>query len=155
MSVVFRTAKTPDTEILVGFMKQLYQYDHSHFDEIGCRKALPAILDSETFGKVWVIESAEAAIGYIVLTFGYSLEFHGRDAFIDELFVVEGYRKQGIGKKAIDLAIKACRDMGIEALHLEVEHNNTNAQSVYRKLGFTDHSRYLMTKWTSSEPKKE
>jgi ribosomal protein S18 acetylase RimI-like enzyme len=151
----FRAAKASDTETLVAFMALLYQYDHSHFDEVGCRKALPAILEDEAFGKIWMIESDETAIGYIVLTFGYSLEFHGRDAFIDELFIIEDHRKQGIGKQAIDLAIQTCRDMGIAALHLEVEHDNTNAQSVYRRLGFKDHSRYLMTKWTTADSNTE
>jgi Acetyltransferases len=151
MPVIFRPARPSDTETLVEFMRQLYQYDHSHFDEAGCRAALPAILTNDAFGKVWLIENDNTPVGYIVLTFGYSLEFHGRDAFIDELFITEGHRKQGIGKKAINLAVQTCRQMGIEALHLEVEHNNTNAQSVYRRLGLKDHSRYLMTKRITSE----
>ena len=155
MPVIFRPAIISDTETLVGFMKQLYRYDHSYFDEAGCRRALPGILSSDTFGKVWLIEIDDMPIGYIVLTFGYSLEFHGRDAFIDELFITEGHRKQGIGKQAIDLGVQTCRQMGIEAIHLEVEHNNTNAQSVYRRLGFKDHSRYLMTKWIMPKPGSE
>jgi len=37
--------------------------------------------------------------------------------------------------------------LGVKALHLEVERTNTAAQAFYRKIGFKDHSRYLMTKW--------
>ena len=40
-----------------------------------------------------------------------------------------------------------CRTEGIAALHLEVERANTIAQEVYRKQGFKDHDRYLLTKW--------
>ncbi|HEX2680374.1 MAG TPA: hypothetical protein VHQ03_03690 [Candidatus Dormibacteraeota bacterium] len=36
--------------------------------------------------------------------------------------------------------------MGVHALHLEVTHANTGAQQLYRKFGFEDHDRYLMTK---------
>jgi ribosomal protein S18 acetylase RimI-like enzyme len=32
-------------------------------------------------------------------------------------------------------------------LHLEVERANTAAQGVYRRAGFKDHDRYLLTKW--------
>jgi hypothetical protein len=32
-----------------------------------------------------LVLDAETSVGYIVLTFGYSLEFLGRDAFIDVL----------------------------------------------------------------------
>jgi ribosomal protein S18 acetylase RimI-like enzyme len=39
----------------------------------------------------------------------------------------------------------------VNALHLEVEHANTSAQSVYRKLWFVDQERYLMTRWLLAE----
>ena len=41
----------------------------------------------------------------------------------------------------------ASRDLGVNALHLEVERTNVTGQSLYRKAGFEDHDRYLMTKW--------
>lgn len=85
--------------------------------------------------------------GYAVLTFGYSLEFHGRDAFVDELYLRNEYRGQGIGKRALEFLTEVCVAEGVSALHLEVERSNTQAQAVYRKFGFEDHDRYLMTRW--------
>ncbi len=35
------------------------------------------------------------AAGYAALTFGFSLEVGGRDAFIDELFLIEAARGKG------------------------------------------------------------
>jgi len=81
-----------------------------------------------------------------VVTFGYSLEYGGRDAFIDELWVHERVRGQGIGTRALHMAEAACREQGIQALHLEVERTNAVAQQVYRRAGFVDHDRYLLTK---------
>jgi ribosomal protein S18 acetylase RimI-like enzyme len=85
--------------------------------------------------------------GYIVLTLGYSLEFHGRDAFVDELFVLPEYRHRDVGTQALPFIGQQCRLLGVHALHLEVERGNTAAQRLYRGLGFRDHDRYLMTKW--------
>ena len=51
MSITFRKAIASDTEILVGFMRGLYLYDHSHFDEAGCRKALSLLIGNEAFGN--------------------------------------------------------------------------------------------------------
>ena len=154
MDFTFRIAVDSDTEALVAFMRQLYEHDHTYFDEISCRKTLPLILANEHFGKVWIIEANNQAIGYIVLTFGFSIEYHGRNAILDEIFVSEDYRKHGIGKQAINLAIEACKSLGIDAIHLVVEHENLNAHAVYRKLGFKTNSRYLMTKWIG-EPAAE
>jgi GNAT superfamily N-acetyltransferase len=85
-----------------------------------------------------------------VLTFGYSLEFHGRDAFVDELYLQEGARGRGTGRQALEFLAGVCSDLGVRALHLEVVRGNEAAQRLYRGFGFEDHDRYLMTKWVSS-----
>ena len=94
-----------------------------------------------------MIEADGGPVGYVVLTLGFSLEFHGRDAFVDEIYIRAQYRGRGIGGKALAFAEGACRSLGVRALHLEVERKNTAAQAVYRKVGFKDHDRYLMTKY--------
>jgi ribosomal protein S18 acetylase RimI-like enzyme len=39
------------------------------------------------------------------------------------------------------------REMGVNAMHLEVSRDNTTALELYRRIGYIDHDRYLMTKW--------
>jgi len=128
-------------------MREYYAFDHLPFDEAAARRALEALLDNGSFGRAWLIEDGGAAIGYVVLTLGYSLEYHGRDAFIDELYIREGYRGRGIGRQALALLEATCRELGVQALHLEVERSNPVAQEVYRRAGYKDENRYLMTKW--------
>ena len=41
---------------------------------------------------------------------------------------------------------RACRAAGVHALHLEVERDKRRAIDFYRRAGFEDHDRYLMTK---------
>ena len=40
-----------------------------------------------------------------------------------------------------------CSERNISGLHLEVERANARAQALYRRVGFLDHDRYLLTKW--------
>ena len=100
-----------------------------------------------TLGRVWLITTEKEAIGYIVVTFGYSLEYHGRDAFIDEFFVTASHRNRGVGTKAMQFVLDHCSDLGIHALHLEVERSNAAGQALYQNVGFEEHDRQLMTKW--------
>jgi ribosomal protein S18 acetylase RimI-like enzyme len=144
---VFEPATSNEIEMLVAMMRELYAYDGLAFDEAIARRALMGLIDNETFGRVFLIRLGNEFAGYAVLTFGYSLEFHGRDAFVDELYLRDEYRERGIGKRALQLLTEVCADEGVNALHLEVERENTSAQAVYRKFGFEDHDRYLMTKW--------
>jgi ribosomal protein S18 acetylase RimI-like enzyme len=116
------------------------------FDASSVESALAQLLAVESLGRVWLIECDTEPAGYLVLTFGFSLEFGGRDAFVDELFVREEFRGRGLGRRAIERVERECRERGVGALHLEVERANTAAQELYRRSGFRDHDRYLMTK---------
>lgn len=144
---VFEPATSDEIEILVAMMRELYAHDGLAFDEAIARRALLGVIDNETFGRVFLIRLGNEVAGYAVLTFGYSLEFHGRDAFVDELYLRDEYRGRGIGKRALQFLTEVWANEGVTSLHLEVERENTSAQAVYRKFGFEDHDRYLMTKW--------
>lgn len=145
METHFTIAQPADTETLIDMMRDYYGYDHIPFDEPSARAALARLTDDESLGRIWLIEQEGQAIGYLAITLGYSLEY-GRDAFIDEVYLREPYRDQGIGQRAFALAEEACRALGVQALHLEVERDNTRAQAFYRKIGYEDHDRYLLTK---------
>lgn len=85
-------------------------------------------------------------MGYVALCFGYSIELGGRDAFIDELFLVENARGQGIGKKVLEYVTRQAASLDIAAVHLEVAHANDRAKRLYLQAGFSPRDRYhLMT----------
>jgi ribosomal protein S18 acetylase RimI-like enzyme len=147
----FKLAAADDIEALIVMMRDLYAHDGlAPLDEASARRALLGVIGDYTFGRVFLILLANEVAGYAVLTFGYSLEFHGRDAFVDEIYLRAGYRGLGIGKRALEFLTGVCAENGVSALHLEVERSNTQAQAVYRKFGFEDHDRYLMTKWINT-----
>ena len=150
METTFKFADNSDTELLIQFIQEFYKYDGHPFDEASIRAALAKILEDNSLGRVWLIQQDSQAIGYIILTFGYSLEYRGRDAFIDEFYISESDRGQGVGVKTIQFIESVCPSLEIQALHLEVERENTIAQSFYRKVGFADQNRYLMTKWIAT-----
>ncbi|MGH9901239.1 MAG: GNAT family N-acetyltransferase [Pyrinomonadaceae bacterium] len=128
-------------------MREFYAVEHLAFDEVPARAALRQMLGDKSFGMAHLILSGGDVAGYVVLTFGFSLEFHGRDAFVDEIYLRESHRGKGLGKASLRFVEGVCRREGIGALHLEVGRENTVAQAVYRKAGYRDHDRYLLTKW--------
>ena len=81
-----------------------------------------------------------------LLRSGIALRTLGFDAFVDELYLVPAARGQGLGRKALRVAETACAELGVNALHLEVEPGNTDAQELYRRMGFVGSQRTLMTK---------
>ena len=116
------------------------------FDEPAVRKALLTFLSDSTFGKVWIVSDGATSVGYIALTLSFSFEYHGLDAFIDELYVEPQYRRHGIGRRAVQFVEERARELGVQALHLEVDPGNDPALELYRRTGYEDHQRRLMTK---------
>jgi diamine N-acetyltransferase len=147
VEITFNRAGGADVPALVVMMREFYAHEGLSFDEGAARAALSGLLDDESRGRVWLIALDGVAVGYAVLTFGYSLEFRGRDAFVDELYLRAEARGRGVGRRALQLMEQTCQALGVRALHLEVERANARAQAVYRQAGFLDHDRYLMTKW--------
>lgn len=149
MGIHFCAANQTDIEWLLEAMRVFYAIDEYGFNESTARSALEKFIADSSLGRLWLIECENKAIGYVALTFCYSFEFHGRDAFIDELFIDENYRGQGVGTQVMQFIEERSRELGIDALHLEVERTNVAGLALYKKFGFKDHNRFLMTRWIS------
>jgi len=147
MSSGVRAATSADFAALLPMVRELQVHEHLPAPGKEVEKALRDLLADDRLGCVLLAEQEGRPVGYTVLGFGYSLEFHGRDAFVDELYVAEEARGAGIGSLLLDAAEMACRARGIKALHLESGHGNPRATALYERRGFKAHERHLMTKW--------
>lgn len=144
MEITFRRAELADVEAVVRFHVALNEFDGTIAEPARARRGLELLINHEEWGGVWFICADEEPVGYIALTWGFSLEFGGRDAFVDELYIAEGYRGQGLGRQTLAFAESECRARDIGALHLEVERENQNAQAVYERVGFEKRAGYFL-----------
>jgi diamine N-acetyltransferase len=150
----FRLAGESDTDTLLEFMQSYYAFDGHGFDREKARIALTALLRDASLGLAWLILDGDTAVGYVVLCFGYSLEWLGRDAFVDEFYLHEEYRGRGWGRQTMAFLEEAARLEGIRTLHLEVVQENTSALQLYRKLGFAEHRSTFLSKWIAQDVSK-
>jgi GNAT superfamily N-acetyltransferase len=147
MEIAFRTATPSDIQILVKFIRAFYEYDHLPFVEETVSSALEQLLGDTSLGRAWLICVEDKPVGYAILSFDFSIEYGGRIAYVDEIFIQEDYRGRGIGTQAFAFLEETCRSLNLKALYLEVERVNIKAQQFYQKRGFIDHDRLLLTKW--------
>jgi ribosomal protein S18 acetylase RimI-like enzyme len=152
----FREATVADEPQLLRMMRVLAEQEPGKivFDAAAARSTFRRLLALPAFGTVWLLILNERAVGYIILTLGFSFEFRGHDSFVDELYVDPEYRRRGYGRLAVDFVERQAREMGAGALHLEVDHGNDPAIELYRRMGYQDHDRFLMTKWLAAEKQK-
>jgi diamine N-acetyltransferase len=145
--MIFQPATRNDIDLLLQFNQALNEHDGTQADTAKIHAGLLGLLEHPEWGQIWLIMQEQQAIGYLVLTWGYSLEFGGRDAFIDELYLVPAARGRGLGQQILQFAAEQCRANGIQAVHLEVDADNHQAQNAYDRAGFVRRGNYfLMTK---------
>ncbi len=108
------------------------------------RAAIQPLLDGSPLGAVYLIGPRRAPIGYIVVTFGWSVEFGGMDAFVDELYIRRAVRGRGIATEVLSALPLALGQAGVRAIHLEVDQDNTAAQKLYTRSGFRARDRYML-----------
>jgi len=131
--------------VLLPLVRAYHEFEHVVMSD-GERKAAiePLLQAGSSLGRIWLIRWRGDVVGYGALCFGYSIEFRGRDAFIDELFIVEPARGHGLGTRVLGLMKSEAAELGIVALHLEVARSNTKARQFYEKQGFCARERYFL-----------
>jgi ribosomal protein S18 acetylase RimI-like enzyme len=148
---IMRAATAADEPDLLPMMQALAEQEPNPnpgaFQEVVVSKTFRYLLDHPERGRVWLIVVEEKPVGYLILTLGFSFEFFGTDAFIDELYVLPEYRRRGYARRAVDYLEAQAKKLGVNAIHLEVDEGNDPAFELYRRMGFADHNRFLMTKW--------
>jgi len=147
--LTIREATLQDEAEVLRMMRLLAEQEPGkiQFDESAARATFLKFLSLPAFGRVWLLCQGNLPVGYIVLTVGFSFEFHGHDAFIDELYIEAAFRRRGYGKKAVTFLEEKARELGVNAIHLEVDQGNDPAFELYRRTGYENHDRFLMTKW--------
>jgi GNAT superfamily N-acetyltransferase len=93
-----------------------------------------------------VAEAGGGAVGYALIHFGYDTDRSRREAYLNDLFVTEAWRGQGVGKALIIAAAQAARSQhGAQALWWGVYDRNAVAFRFYEKLGATyvDNVRFM------------
>ena len=150
-AVSFRYAEWEDVDRLLEMMRSLYEHDSVPFDEARSRKATHELVSSmdsaiTDLGRIWLIESNGEIAGYVVLTFGFIIEYGGSHGFIDELFVLPEFRGQGLGGLAVEYVSSMCRSLGMKVILLEVAFENPQAHALYERMGFREHGRRLMSR---------
>jgi ribosomal protein S18 acetylase RimI-like enzyme len=148
----YRLAEPHDLDAIHALRRAFYQETNSAWDDDGARRALGQLLRNRSFGEVWLLESNFGPLGFLVVTIGFSLEFLGPDAFVDELYLAPAVRGRGHGREGLALALKVAQERGVAAVHLEVTADNEDALELYQRSGFVDHGRRLFTSWIAEPP---
>jgi ribosomal protein S18 acetylase RimI-like enzyme len=127
-------------------MAVLFNAEDGHPLSPGGRRALKTLCAGTPHGRGYMIESDRRAVGYLVIGLGFSIEYAGIDAFLDEFYLDEAHRGRGIGSLALEALAGIARRLKVKAIHLEAMPQNDRAAELYKRHGFRLSPRRLMSK---------
>lgn len=143
MSASLTLGKPEHLEKLVALVAAFHAEQGIELTDEARREGVGPLLEGIPYGAAYLIGPPRAPIGYVVITFGWSVEFGGLDAIIDELYVRPGVRGRGIASEALIALPRALSDGGLRAIHLEVDRNNEAAKKLYSRAGFAPREAYM------------
>lgn len=116
------------------------------WDETVGAPALRRLIGDAALGVVGMVEVDARVAGYFIVTWGFDLEWGGRDAFLTDLYLEPGHRGAGLGARALAAVEDVARAGGAAALHLMVRPENEPAVRLYTRGGFRSPPRTLLSK---------
>lgn len=143
--IAIRVATMLDLDALLPRTRALNDHEGITVPTATLAAALARLIDEPVLGAAWMIERDGAPIGYALCTYGFDLEYGGRDAWLTELWIDDGARGGRAGATVLDLLSAELKNLGIGALHLQVRPENP-ALRLYQRAGFTASPRIVMTR---------
>ncbi|MEM7718634.1 MAG: GNAT family N-acetyltransferase [Pseudomonadota bacterium] len=145
MTQLLHLASPDDMEKVARMVAAYHAFEGIDSDETMRQAALDPLLQGSPHGAIWLIGPKMAPVGYIAVSFGWSIELGGLDGVVDEFWIREAVRGRGMGGEALIALQKTLQDAGIVALSLEVAHENATAQRLYARAGFAARDYQFMT----------
>ena len=88
MTAALRLARPDDLDRLMTLVSAFHAEEGIEQDADQLREALLPLLEGIPHGCIYLIGPGRAPLGYIILTFGWSVEFGGMDGFVDEILSI-------------------------------------------------------------------
>lgn len=142
MSIEIRLVSIRQIDDLLPMVAAFHKFEGVEQDTQSRRNSIAQLLLAPDLGPVWMIYDEQQLAGYIAICYGYSIEFGGRDGFIDEFYLYEKFRGKGTGREVLQQVLAKLREDDIRALHLEVARTNQSALELYRSEGFLMRDKY-------------
>ena len=128
-------ATLADVPDLVELMREFYAEASFPLDHGWAARSFSDLMADPSRGGAWLIERDGALAGHAVLSVRHAMEFGGLIAYIDDLFIRKGHRRQGAARAGLEALLDDCRHRGCRSIHVEVGPDNVAANALYRSHG--------------------
>ena len=151
MTAKIQKAKTEDASIIADFqIKMAWETEKYKLNPHTITKGIKAVFEKPELGQYYVAWVDGKIVASLLTTYEWSDWRNATILWIQSVFVVKNYRRQGIFQLFYDY-IKAIaeQDIGIGGIRLYVDKTNIPAQKTYTKVGMNG-EHYQLFEWMKS-----
>lgn len=134
-NIEIKRIELSEANLVVGLFNQ-YRIFYGKFSDLGMAKAFIDARLEHNESVIFVALDGDKPVGFTQLYPKYSSARLTKNWILNDLFVDNDYRKQGIGEKLIKTAMNFAKTQGSTFVQLETAVDNFTAQSLYEAIGF-------------------
>jgi len=131
-----QAARSGDLQAVLGLMQGQFQEHEIDVPAEQLRSAVAAMLENPELGFFLMARQNGQVVGLACVSFCWTLEYGGKSAWLDELYILPPYRGAGLGGALLQAALSRARELGCAAVDLEVDIEHRRAENLYRRAGF-------------------
>lgn len=135
-NLVIRNIEQKDKNIYLKFVNEFYHSEavlhevpDSYFSD-----TFNYLMETDLYAECYILEADNETIGYCLISKTYSQEVSGMVLLVEEMYITEKFRSQGIGTKVFNFLKENYKDY--KRIRLEVEKRNCRAKKLYEKNDF-------------------
>src|SRR3989338_4302934 len=119
MATAFDPARPAEADTLLALMQAFYAEEGLSYDAERAEASLGELLARPALGRAWLVREDGDLVGYLAVTFGFSLEFGGRFGLLDEIYLRPDARGRGLGAAILDHVAAFALAQDLSAVRLE------------------------------------
>lgn len=135
-NLIVRCAEPDDSKALFGLIQGLAEYEKLSHAVTGDASTLQEhLFGSRRYIEALLAEYAGKAVGFALFFHNYSTFLTKPGIYLEDLFVLPEYRRQGIGKALLIKLAQIALERDCGRLEWSVLDWNESAQAFYRSMG--------------------
>lgn len=143
--IIIKKATIENLNEIQELNNQLFELEYNNFDsslKVGWpfeKEGIEYFSDMLNNQVVFITLVDNSVVGYLAGSINVESSYVTKSlAELDNMFILENYRKYGIGTKLVNEFKKYCLNIGIQEIKVTASTRNNNAIKFYKNNGFED-----------------
>jgi GNAT superfamily N-acetyltransferase len=130
-----RIANPDDAPFIARLFRAYRDHWGSPTTDQAIEAGVPHLLESP---ESEFLVAGDPPVGFALIRYRFAIWTESDDAWLEDLFVVEDRRGEGLGRALLEACIDRARERGCARLQLDTNEINERARKLYGSVGFVE-----------------